>query len=100
MAAPPVAAPSPLDADDGPTEQGRRRSFYLFALLFLGLVVLILAILAVGVMTGAGERQFELAITPSGGEIGPGERLDVEVRITSLREGLPFFEHDLPVFTC
>lgn len=96
MAAPPVAAPS-SDVDDGSSEQGRRRSFYLFALVFLGLVVLILAILAIGVMTGAGERQFELAITPSGGQIGPGERLDIEVRVTSLRGGLPFFEHDLPV---
>ncbi len=96
MAAPPPAAPPSPDAD-GSTERGRKRSFYLFALLFLGIIVVILAILAIGVMTGAGERQFELAITPSGGAIGPGERLDVEIRITALREGLPFFEHDLPV---
>ncbi len=94
-AAPPAAPPSP-DAD-GSTERGRQRSFYLFVLLFLGIIVVVLAILAIGVITGAGERQFELAITPSGGAIGPGERLDVEVRITALREGLPFFEHDLPV---
>lgn len=94
-AAPPAAPPSP-DAG-APTENGRQRSFYLFALLFLGIVVVVLAILAIGVITGAGERQFELAITPSAGAIGPGERLDVEIRITALREGLPFFEHDLPV---
>ena len=94
-AAPPVAPPSP--DTDGSTERGRSRSLSLFIVLFLGIIVVVLAILAIGVMTGAGERQFELAITPSGGEIGPGERLDVEVRITALREGLPFFEHDLPV---
>ena len=94
-AAPPAAPPSP--ETDGSTEMGGQRSFYLFALLFLGIIAVVLVILAIGVMTGAGERQFELAITPSGGAIGPGERLDVEVRITALREGLPFFEHDLPV---
>jgi hypothetical protein len=94
-AAPPAAAPSP-DAG-GSTKSARSPSFYLFALLFIGIVILVLAILATGLMTGAGERQFELAITPSGGQIGPGERLDVEVRITALRGGLPFFEHDLPV---
>ena len=95
MAAAPAVPPS-TDAD-GSTDRSRRRSFYLFALLFLGIIVVIMAILAIGVMSGAGERQFELAITPSGGAIGPGERLDVEIRITAIREGLPFFEHDLPV---
>lgn len=97
MAAPPPAVPPSPDADTGPTERGRRLSFYLFAALFLVIIAAVLAILAAGVMSGAGERQFELAITPSGGAIGPGERLDVEVRITAIREGLPFFEHDLPV---
>lgn len=96
MAAAPPAAPPSADTD-GSTERGRSRSLSLFIVLFLGIIVVVLAILAIGVMTGAGERQFELAITPSGGAIGPGERLDVEVRITALREGLPFFEHDLPV---
>ncbi len=96
MAAAPPAPPQPRDAG-GSTDLRGRRSFYLFALLFLGIVVLVIAILAAGLISGAGERQFELAITPSGGEIGPGERLDVEVRITSLRQGLEFFEHDLPV---
>ncbi len=95
-ASPPPAPPSP-DTEAGPTERGRRRSFYLFALLFLVIVVLVIAMLAVGLMSGGGGRQFELAITPSGGEIGPDERMDVEVRITALREGLMFFEHDLPV---
>ncbi len=97
MAAPPPAVPPSPDPDAGPTERGRRLSFYLFALLFLGIVALVIAMLATGLMSGAGERQFELAITPSGGEIGPDERIDVEVRITAIREGLPFFEHDLPV---
>ncbi len=97
MAAAPPAVPPSSDANDGPTERGRRLSFYLFVLLFLGIIAVVLAMLATGVMSGAGERQFELAITPSGGAIGPGERLDVEVRITALREGLSFFEHDLPV---
>ena len=97
MAASPPAAPPSPDADAGPTERGRRRSFYLFALLFLVIVALVIAMLAAGLMSGGGERQFELAITPSGGEIGPDERMDVEVRITAIREGLMFFEHDLPV---
>ncbi|MEN6342046.1 MAG: hypothetical protein ABFC89_05745 [Methanospirillum sp.] len=96
MAAAPPAAPPSSEAD-GSTERKQQRSVFLFALLFLGIVAVVLAILAIGIMTGAGERQFELAITPSGGAIGPGERLDVEVRITSLRPGLPFFEHDVPV---
>lgn len=94
-AARPPAPPSP-DAN-GLAERRQRRSFYLFVLLFLGIVVLVLAMLATGLMSGAGERQFELAITPSGGELGPGERLEVEVRVTSLREGIAFFENDLPV---
>jgi hypothetical protein len=94
-AAPPAAPPTPDTG--GSTEKGHGRSRFLFIVLFLGIIVVVLVILAIGVMTGAGERQFELAITPSGGEIGPGERLDVEVKITALREGLPFFEHDLPV---
>lgn len=97
MAVAPPAAPPSSEADDGPTERGRRLSFYLFALLFLGIVVLIFAMLATGLMSGAGERQFELSITPSGGEIGPDGLLEVEVRVTTIREGLPFFEHDLPV---
>ena len=94
-AAPPY--PPSSDANDDSAERGRRLSFYLFVLLFLGIIAVVLAMLATGVMSGAGERQFELAITPSGGVIGPSERLDVEVRITALREGLSFFEHDLPV---
>jgi hypothetical protein len=97
MAPVPSAAPPSPDADDGSTERGRRLSFYLFALLFLGLIVLIFAMLATGLMSGSGERQFELAMTPSGGAIGPDGLLEVEIRITAIREGLPFFEHDLPV---
>jgi hypothetical protein len=95
-AAPPADATGP-DAAEGTSERGRRLSFYLFALLFLGIVGIVLAMLAAGLMSGANERQFELSITPSGGELAPGERLDVEVKITTIREGLAFFEHDLPV---
>lgn len=97
MATAPSAVPPSPDPDAGPTERGRRRSFYLFAALFLVIIAAVLVILAAGILSGAGARQFELAITPSGGEIGQGERLDVEIRITAIREGLPFFEHDLPV---
>lgn len=97
MAVPPAARPPSPEPTDGPSERSRRLSFYLFAVLFLVIIAGVLAMLATGVMSGAGQRQFELAITPSGGSIGPGERLDVEVRITALREGLSFFEHDLPV---
>ncbi|NLX48947.1 MAG: hypothetical protein GXY82_03550 [Methanospirillum sp.] len=89
---PPTAGPS-----DVPIDRGRRLSFFLFTALFAVIIVGVLALLAAGVMSGGHERQFELAITPSGGEIGQGERLDVEVRITVIREGLPFFEHDLPI---
>ena len=91
-----VAAESP-SPDSGPSERGRRRTFYLFAVLFLGIIVFVLVLLASGVMSGMGERQFELAITPSGGVMAPGGVIDVEVRITALRKGLAFFEHDLPV---
>ena len=89
---PPLPAPG-----RGSEEQGRSFSFYVSLALFLVIVVAVLYMLASGLMYGAEERDFELAITPSGGSIAAGERMNVEVRITLLRTGPSFFEYDLPV---
>ncbi len=97
MADPAPAAPPSRVPTGGSGERGRSLSFYISIVLFLVIVVAVLYMLASGLMLGAGEREFELAITPSGGAIGPGERMDVEVRITLLRAGPSFFEYDLPV---
>jgi hypothetical protein len=96
MDAPAAAAPPPDHSGDS-QEPGRSLSFYLMLVVFLVIVAAVLYMLATGVMSGAGERQFELAITPSGGAIGQGDRMDVEIRITALRHGTTFFEYDLPV---
>ena len=97
MAAPaPAAPPSPAPSGE-PDERGRSLSFYLSIVLFLVIVAAVLYMLASALTIGAGERDFELAITPSGGAIGPGERMDVEVRIRLLQTTTAFFEYDVPV---
>ena len=89
-------APAPPSTEET-RERGRPLSFYLSLLLFLVIAAGVLYLLVSGLALGAGEREFELAITPSGGAIGPGERMNVEVRITLLRTQAPSFEYDLPV---
>jgi len=92
----PAGPPSP-ETGRGSEERERSISFYVSVVLFLLIVAAVLYMLASGLMHGSEERNFELAITPSGGSIGVGERMDVEVRITLLRTGPSFFEYDLPV---
>ncbi len=90
------AGPPPVPGRES-EERGRSLSFYVSVALFLVVVGAVLYMLASGLMHGSEARDFELAITPSGGSIAPGERINVEVRITLLRSGPSYFEYDLPV---
>ncbi|KAF5029400.1 hypothetical protein DSECCO2_649010 [anaerobic digester metagenome] len=92
----PAGSPSSVPSR-GPEERGRSFSFYVSVAIFLVIVGAVLYMLASGLMHGSEERDFELAITPSGGSIAAGERMNVEVRISLLRSGPSFFEYDLPV---